>query len=173
MFQVNDIVVYGKHGVCKVTDVGTLSMSMVDKDELYYTLRPVYQKDAVIYAPIENNKTVMRSVISKQEAKKLINEIDDIETVRTGNEQEREAQYRVALRNCDCRELVKIIKTLYLKNKSRTKSGKKAMAVDERYFRLAENQLNEELAYVLGMNKEEVTDYIANCVSEKKVTIHT
>ena len=130
-------------------------------------ISPVYQRDAVIYAPVENNKTMMRSVISKQEAKKLIDEIEEIETVWTGNEQERETQYRTALRNCDLRELVKIIKTLYQKNKSRTDSGKKAMALDERYFNLAQNQLNEELAYALGMNKEDVSDYITRCVQEK------
>lgn len=168
MFQVDDIVVYGKHGVCRVTDVGTLSMSMVDSKEQYYTLRPVYQKDSVVYVPVEGRKMVMRRIITKKEAKCLIDEIEEIELVSATNEQEREMKYQVALRSCDCRELIRIVKTLYLKNMARAKNGKKAMALDDRYYHLAENQLNEELAYVLEMSRDEVSDYISDCITQKK-----
>ena len=113
MFQVNDLIVYGNHGVCKVENVGTLSISMADKQKQYYTLRPVYQHESVIYAPVDNNKTIMRFVLSKEEVEDLIQDIPNIESAWIGNEREREVQYRAALQTCDCRELVKIIKTLY------------------------------------------------------------
>ena len=35
MFNVNDMVVYGNQGVCEIVNIGTLSMSMVDKKKLY------------------------------------------------------------------------------------------------------------------------------------------
>lgn len=168
MFQKNDIVIYGSHGVCKVTAIGTLSMSMADKDKQYYTLRPVYQPTAVIYAPVDNNKTIMRPIISKEEARNLIADVPAIESVWITNEKEREFQYKAALHTCDCRELIKIIKTLYMRKKTRIQNGKKVTAVDEKYFRLAETQLYEELAYALDMKKEQVAPYITDCILQKE-----
>lgn len=168
MFQVNDLIVYGNHGVCKVENVGTLSISMADKQKQYYTLRPVYQHESVIYAPVDNNKTIMRFVLSKEEVEDLIQDIPNIESAWIGNEREREVQYRAALQTCDCRELVKIIKTLYHRKKSRIQDGKKVTVVDEKYFRQAEEQLYGELAFALEMPKDEVGAYIADSIEQKK-----
>lgn len=166
MFKVNDMVVYGNQGVCEIISIGTLSMSMVDKKKQYYTLRPVYHRDASVYVPVDNVTQVMRPVISKNEAEQLISRIPDIEHAWIINEQEREEQYKSALRTCDCEELVKIIKTLFKRRKSRIDKGKKATVVDERYFKQAENQLYEELAYALDMEKSEVGSYIAKSIKQ-------
>lgn len=166
MFQVNDTVIYGNHGVCKITDIGTLSISMIDKNKQYYTLQPVYQQTAVIYAPVENPKTLMRPVISKEDAEALIKEIPEIDSVWIASEKEREHQYKAALQTCDCRELVKIIKTLYMRKAARIQNGKKVTAVDEKYFRLAEARLYEELAYVLDMDKTQIAPYISDCAMQ-------
>lgn len=168
MFQADDVVVYGNNGICKVTDVGTISLSGVDKQRKYYTLRPVYQSETVYYVPVENQKTNMRLIITKDEAEQLIEDIAAMESAWIVNEKEREAQYKEALRSCDCRELIKIIKTLYQRKQSRIQDGKKVTTVDERYFHLAETQLYEELGYALGMAKEEVSAYITNHITQEK-----
>lgn len=161
MFQVNDIVIYGHHGVCEITKIGTLEMPMADKKKLYYTLRPVYHKDSFVYAPVENRKIIMRPVISRETAEKLIQHIPKIETVWIVNEKAREIQFKEALQTCDCEELVKIIKTLYQRKQQRLESGKKVTVVDEKYFRQAEEKLYEELAFVLDMEKNKVGQYIS------------
>lgn len=167
MFQVNDVVIYGHHGVCEITNVGTLKMPMADQEKLYYTLRPVYHKESSVYAPVENRKIVMRSVITKEEAENLIQNIPRIETVWIVNEKAREVQFKEAMQTCDCEELVKIIKTLYLRKQQRLGSGKKVTVVDEKYFRQAEDKLYEELAYALGMEKKQVGTYISQHMEEK------
>lgn len=161
MFQVNDVVIYGHHGVCEITNIGTLKMPMADKEKLYYTLRPIYHKDAAVYAPVENRRIVMRPVISKEAVEELIRHIPQIETVWIVNEKAREVQFKEAMQTCDCEELIKVIKTLYQRKKQRLESGKKVTVVDEKYFRQAEEKLYEELAYVLGMEKNKVSAYIA------------
>lgn len=161
MFQVNDRIVYGTHGVCEVTAVGTLSMSVADKHRKYYTLCPLYQRESMIYVPVDNCKIKMRSVLTREEAQKLIEEVPKLEAIGIINERERESQYKEALLSCDCRELVRVIKTLYQRKKTRVEDGKKIATVDERYFHQAEEQLYGELAYVLEIDKEEVEPYIA------------
>ena len=142
-------------------------MPMADQEKLYYTLRPVYHKESSVYAPVENRKIVMRSVITKEEAENLIQNIPRIETVWIVNEKAREVQFKEAMQTCDCEELVKIIKTLYLRKQQRLESGKKVTVVDEKYFRQAEDKLYEELAYALGMEKKQVGTYISQHMEEK------
>ena len=89
-------------------------------------------------------------------------EIPQLETIWIGNEKERESQYKEAVRSGDCRELVRIIKTIYLHKKERLDEGKKVAAVDERYFHQAEELLYEELAYALDMEVDQIGDYIAS-----------
>lgn len=160
MFAVDDYIVYGNHGVCKVEKIGTVSLAMIDKNKVYYTLRPVYKNDAVVYAPVENPKSVIRPVMTKEEADSLIDEIPDITSAWITNEKEREAQYKAALKTCDCRELIRMIKTLYDRKMSRIRDGKKVTVVDERYFRQAEEQLYGELAFALDMERSQMGDYL-------------
>lgn len=167
MFQVNDVVIYGHHGVCEITEIGTLKMPMADREKLYYTLRPVNRKDSAVYAPVENRKIIMRPVITKEAAKELIQQIPEIETVWIVNEKAREVQFKEALQTCDCKELVKVIKTLYHRKQQRLESGKKVTVVDEKYFRQAEEKLYEELAFVLEMEKSKVGQYISTHMGEK------
>lgn len=42
--------------------------------------------------------------------------------------------------------------------------GKKATTVDEKYFRMAEEKLYGELAFVLNIEKEDVQSYISECI---------
>lgn len=170
MFQVNDVVVYGNHGICRVMDIGRLSVSGADKHKQYYTLQPVYQRETVFYIPVDNTKIMLRLALSKSEAEGLVADIAQMESAWIVNEKERETQYKMALHSCDCRELIKVIKTLYERKQLRIQDGKKTTAVDEKYFHLAESQLYEELAFALGMEKDEVGRYIADYIS-KEVTI--
>lgn len=166
MFEVDDFIIYGNHGVCKVENIGTVSLRIVDKNKVYYTLRPIYKNEAVVYAPVENPKSVMRPVLSKKEADDLIREIPQLDSVWIPNEKEREVQYKAALKSCHCRELIRIIKTLYDRKMDRIRDGKKVTVVDERYFRQAEDQLYGELAFAMKMERGQMGDYLVERISK-------
>ena len=68
MYEVGDLIVYGRTGICEVTEITTLKMDGVPKDKLYYILRPVREKRGKVFTPVDNEKIVMRRVISKEEA---------------------------------------------------------------------------------------------------------
>ena len=111
MFQVDEMIVYGKHEVCKVVAKGKIEMPMIDKNKEYYTLLPCKEKASVVYAPVENNKTVMRYVLTPEEVNSLLKEVPALEEIWVGNERERERErereacYKEILGMCDCREL--------------------------------------------------------------------
>lgn len=161
MFQKGEYVVYGNSGVCEVVDIGTMSMAGAVKGRLYYTLLPVYSNGSRIYTPVDNEKIVMRNVLSKEEALEFVEKIPGIEPLGVSNEKEREELYNQKMKTCSHVEWTKIIKMLYLRRKSRMEGGKKLASVDERYLKMAEDNLYGELAIALDIKKDDVEDFIA------------
>ncbi len=165
MFKEGDYVVYGNTGVCRVESVGPLAIGNSDKD--YYTLQPVYEKKSRLYCVVDSNKVVIRPVMTKEEIDALMEEIASIDTLWVADEKKREEVYREAMRSCDCKEWVKIIKTLYLRKMDRISKGKRATSSDEKYLHLAEENLYGEMAFSLHMPKEEVEDFITGRIRKK------
>ena len=54
MYEVGDLIVYGRTGICEVTEITTLKMDGVPKDKLYYILRPVREKRGKVFTPVDN-----------------------------------------------------------------------------------------------------------------------
>lgn len=169
VFQINDYVVYGGRGVCKVNEIGGLDIGDIDKEKMFYTLEPVYSKGSVVYTPVHNSKVTMRKILSKDEAKKLIDEIPNIETILATDDKKSELVYKEAIRTLDCREWIKIIKTLYLRKQDRIAQGKKITNTDEKYLRMAEENLFGELAIPLEIEKDEVEDFIAARIEQLEI----
>ena len=162
MFQIGEFIFYGLQGVCKVVDIGNPGIDGVSKDRLYYTLEPLRNSGAKIFTPVDNAKTVIRPIISREEAMKLIDGMNEMEMFEIPDERKREFYYKNAIKKCDCTELVKIIKTTYLRRQNRNAAGKKAIADDEKYFKIAEDTLYGELAIALDMDPENVKNFILN-----------
>lgn len=160
MFEVGEYVVYGSKGVCQIEDISQVDIPGANKDRLYYVLCQLENGSGKIYVPTDNEKIVMRKVITKEEAKDLIRRMPEIEQMWVDNEKQRETMYKEAMRTCDYDKWVSVIKTLYFRKQERTAQGKKVTALDERYLKAAENELYSELAFVLEIPKTEMLDYI-------------
>lgn len=167
MFEAGSYIIYGTKGVCKVERVGNLNLPGSDSQRLYYTLSPVNDRNGTIYTPVENSRVLMREIISRKEALALIDEIPSIESLWIPNEKEREQLFQKALLTCDCREAVKIIKTLYQKKQKRLAAGKNATAMDQKYLQYAQEQLYGELAVALNMDKSQVENYIRDSIDSQ------
>lgn len=167
MFEVGEYIVYGVKGVCRIEDITHIDISGVDKNRLYYVLAPIGENNGKIYAPTDNQKVMMRKVISKEEANQLIEELPQIELLWVPDDRQREAKYKEALGTCDYRAWVSIVKTLYLRKQERVAQGKKITALDERYMRTAENELYSELSLTLGIPKTQMENYIKERLEPK------
>ncbi len=160
MFEVGKYIFYGSTGVCKIEDVTTLKLKDVPKDRLYYILHPYFEATGKIYAPVDNKKVVMRNIMTNKDAEKLIDSIPGIEELWIENDKLREEKYKTCIKSCECSELIKIIKTLYLRKQERMAQGKKVTAIDDKYLRIAEDNLYSEMSIALGVPREEMRDYI-------------
>ena len=82
------------------------------------------------------------------------------------DEKNREQTYKEAIRACSCEEWVRIIKTLYIRKKTRLAEGKKVTSSDAKYLHMAEENLYGELSVVMGIPKDEMGAYILSKVDE-------
>lgn len=168
MYQKGEFIIYGSKGVCEITDISTINISGIKKDRLYYILCPMNDRDGKVFTPVDSEKTVMRRILTSEEAKELIADIPDIENLWVSDERQREQNYRQAIGSCDCRELIKVIKTLWIRNQQRLSQGKKVTAMDKKYFKIAEDNLYAELALSLQIPQDQVRDYITEKVSAEE-----
>lgn len=168
MFETGDYVIYGHTGICQVMGTTTMDMDGIPKDRLYYVLRPDGETEGKIFTPVENPKVVIRKTMSREEAEELLDAIPGIETLDIDNDKLREEKYKECIKTCECKEMIRIIKTIYLRKKDRIPKGKKVTATDERYLKMAEESLYSELSMLLGVPKGKMESYITARIRGKK-----
>lgn len=158
MFKKSDYVVY-KRNVCIVKDIKEKHFNNKD----YYVLYPIDDDSLKIDVPVDSN--YLRNVISKEEANNLINQIKDVQII-TFQDKLSENEYIKLLNSGNLLDLVKIIKTTYLRNEERIKMGKKIGEKDDNYFNMAERILYNELSIALNINFDQVRQYIINKIEK-------
>lgn len=161
MYQIGDTVVCGSNGVCTIIEIGPLAnMGRAQKKKSYYTMRPYFDNAGRVYMPVDCEENAIRPALTKDEVEQLMNEMGNLDEIKISDEKKREAEYKSAINSADPRLLVRIIKTMYYRKQSRIENGKKSTAIDERYSRVAEQRLYEEMALALEIDREQVKDYI-------------
>jgi len=167
MFQIDDTVVYGVHGVCKIENI-TMKEFMGSKKE-YYVLKPISDSAATLYVPMHNEKLLekMRKILSEQEVYRLIETMPQKEILWFKNENERKEQYKRVIAKGDHSELIGMIKAIYLHKQKREAEGKHLYISDERFFKEAERILYDEFQYVLNIRREDLLPLIFSKIGEQ------
>ena len=168
MYQKGQYIVYGIRGVCEISDIIIMEPPDSRQRRLYYELHPYYQKGSRIVVPVDSGKTVIRPLVTREEAVRLIDEIPQIREMNVETDKQREARYKAALNTCDCRVWISMIKALYVRKQDRLRQGKNMTDLDQRYFRTAGENLHSELALALGVSREEMAECIRSRVKGEK-----
>lgn len=160
MFKVNDHCLYN-YNVCKVKEIVEI------KGTKYYVLVPVVDESLTVKAPITQESINIRPLLSKKEINDLIKKLPTIELI-TLRDQELVPEYKRLLNSGNREDLVKIIKTTYIRNKKRKDNGKKIGERDDIYFNLAEKSLYSEIGIVLNKTMDEVHDLVVKELGKSK-----
>lgn len=156
MYQINNYIIYGMTGVCKVIEVGTLKVSGADSKKLYYTLEPLCEKGSIIYTSVDNDKVAMRNIISKKEALKLVQNIPYMKTIQIPDDKRSEQIYKEALKKNECFELMELLKVLALREHDKSENNKRLSSIDKKYYDLIKDSLIWELSLALEMPCEKI-----------------
>ena len=88
-YKIGDFVLYGLNGTCKIVDIGPLDFGGPDK--IYYSMKPVSDARSTIYLPLTKEEEILRGVMSKDEAKQVVE----------GIKKSKPATYSPVRENCD------------------------------------------------------------------------
>jgi len=170
MFQINDVLIYGTQGVCKIVDIADKTISGAKKR--YYVLKPINDRSATIYAPTDNEIIMkkMRRLLSTEEINALIDSMPEDDTVWIANDSERKELYKRIIMSGAHLDLIKMIKAIYTHKQEREAAGKRLHISDLNFFKDAEQILYHEFQYVLNLsNKDDLMAYIINRISNKEL----
>lgn len=160
MFAAGDLVVYGGEGVCRVESVGTPDTSGYDKTKEYYTLAPLYRSGQVM-TPVDT-RVLMRPVMTAAEAAGFLAALPQLPPEAPEGPGQRAAKdhYHAVVTSYDCGRMAAMIKYACRRRRWAQQHNRKISQLDERYLRRAEDQLYGELAVALGIDRQEVCQYI-------------
>lgn len=161
--QIDEYVVYKTAGVCQV--LAKESQSPDGQTEiLYYKIKPLNDTNSTYYIPVASAEEKLRRLLSKEQVLELIDSMadstDDSESVWSDNRRERKEMYSQIMRGGDQHALVQMISTLYFRKQSSEASGKRFSSMDETAMKNAETLLMQEFGVVLGLEPDEVRQYI-------------
>lgn len=166
MFKIDDTVIYGMNGVCKIEDIAIKDFGESKKE--YYVLKPINNMVSTLYVPTHNEKALakLKRVLSEQEVYRLIEEMPKQECIWFEKNNERKEQYKQIIEKGDHKELIGMLKAIYLQKKKREAEGKRLHLSDDRYFKEAEKMLYDEFQYVLNIKREELIPFIFSKIAE-------
>ena len=162
MFKIDDYIMYGMTGVCKVIDI-TNERFINGEERKYYVLSGIHNNNnnTIIKIPLDNTKIPMRKIISKGDVTSLINDMSNMEALWIDDEKKRSNKFKTMLKSGKCEDLIKLIF-----NKRYSKSiSKKLNKADKEIIKEAERLLNEEFAVILNISPNEVNSYISSQIS--------
>ncbi len=160
MFEIGDYVINANNGICKIEDKVHLDLPMSDQKKLYYLIVPIREKNTKLYIPVDSDKQRIRRAMDEQQALRVIDEIPQIKAAWISNDKQREQKYKEAIFSCEPQQLIGILKCMHQRNQQRNAEGKKNTTIDDRYYKLAENNLYSELAFAMHKEKDEMRQII-------------
>lgn len=160
MFQVNDVVVYGAQGVCKIVAIDSKKIDGVTKQ--YFVLKPENNSGSTFYVPTWNEKALekMRKVMSIEAINSLIDSMPKLAPTWISNEKERKETYTKILASGDQLAIIPMLQALFLHKKALLSQGKRMHISDENFIKDAASLLYNEWQYVLNVDKSELIAYI-------------
>ena len=154
MYKINDYVVY-KREVCVVKDLKKIN------NQDYYTLENKEDTSLKISIPVSQETQLLRHLATFDEISNTLDHINDIPTLNI-NERNLEEQYKLLLQGTTIENLIKIIKTAYIRNEIRKNNHKHLSDTDTSYQELAEQFLFNEIAYAMNISYDAAKELVFN-----------
>lgn len=154
MYKINDYVIY-KREVCVVKDLKKIN------NQDYYTLENKEDTSLKVSIPVSQETQLLRHLATFDEISNTLDHINDIPTLNI-NERNLEEQYKLLLQGTTIENLIKIIKTAYIRNEIRKNNHKHLSDTDTSYQELAEQFLFNEIAYAMNISYDAAKELVFN-----------
>lgn len=167
MYEIGEKVLYGIHGICRVTDREERVVDRVKRQ--YLVLEPVDQAGAKFYVPIHNEAALakLRPLLTREALEELLHSDDVKQDAWIADENARKQSYRELINSGDRTALIRMVGSLHRHKQAQLEAGRKFHLCDENFLRDAEKLLSAEFATVLGIEPGQVGSYVISAMNEK------
>lgn len=155
MYQIGQLVVYGIHGVCRITQLENRKVS--GKVMRYLVLEPLLHESSQYLVPAENPVVLskLRPVLTQEHMQQLLTSSNIFEDAWIPDEGQRKHHYRDLIGSGDVSSMLRMLHSVYLHRREQLASGKKVHQCDDNFLRDAERQLCEEICIVMQLPMEQ------------------
>lgn len=166
MFKVGSRVSYSTTGICEITEIK--KMGAVGKEKEYYVLKPLYQKGATVYVPLDNPALTekIRPAADKKQIDDIILAAKEKPLHWIKDDFQRSEAFKEIIHSGDLLSIIRLVSCIYLQGEELSRTKHRLRAVDSVAFSNAESYLYNEFAHGLGIKPEEVISYIKNKMEE-------
>ena len=154
-------VIYRSSEICRIDSFEEKSFDGVTKRE-YCVLVPVDARSSKYYVPMDCAEEKLRNLLTKDEVLALIDGMKGDMPDWGENDPNRKDRVNQVLSSGDYRLIISLLHSLYLEKQKRIGIGKKLLAADEKAMRSAEQLIDREFSFVLGIPQNEISAFIAD-----------
>ncbi len=153
-----NIVVY-RSELCRIKNVGMYAPDGVNGRE-YCILTPLASEHSTYYVPMECAQDKLREPLTHDEVLEIIDKMRGAGGEFPADSTRRRAKQNEILSSGNYESVIKMAGAIYGEQERRRSVGKKLPAADERAMKAAQQMINSEFAYALGISPEEVGQFI-------------
>ena len=162
--EIGKYVVYRLSEICRIEGFETKCADGVNQRE-YCVLSPLNSRSARYYIPAEAAPDKLRELLTKDEILDLVHQMGASEKW-VSNPTMRKQQQNEIMSSGDFRRIAAMLRGIYLEKQRREAQGKRLNSTDERTMKAAEEMINGEFSFVLGIKPEEVPEFISREIQE-------
>ncbi len=166
-FEKDQMVVYGKMGVCRVVDRQMLVFGGAAKTE-YYILAPLRDPRSLVYVPCDNVALLgrLRPLLSREDIDSLLSRVPQEEIAWIEDRGDRASAYRGVMNGGDRKQIVRLVRCLLAKKNEKAAAGKKLSSADEVLLQECVRLVEEEFSLALDIPAASVGAYIEDKLGE-------
>lgn len=160
MFSINQKVLYGSQGVCKIQEIIRKNFGADERD--YYVLVGVYRTLSTVYVPLDSPVLCakMRTLPQKDELLDILNSPAENLIAWEENKYTRHEKFVQILEKGTDSEVIALVHLLQNKNKELLAIGKHLHINDERILQESQRLIKEEIACVFELPLEKADEFI-------------
>lgn len=159
IYTIGSYVVYGANEICRINE--KVMKCFDGKNEFeYFSLTPLNTLHSTYYVPVDGMEKKVRPLLTKDEIYAVIDAIPDTSDSWLSDKHERKNHFESVLKSDDFIQMIAMMKAICNERDKKVSNGKRSCVADERAFTTAEKIINQEFSFVLGIDEDEVADFI-------------
>ena len=160
MFKVNDYVFYSSGGICRIDAVCEEPFEGAPKGVCYYVLHTLAEPKQVIWNPVNNEKVLMRHVLTDAEADELLDLFPTLPPLEGDGAKALREQYIAAVKSGQPTEWGRVLITVRLRERAEAVRLTRVTDAEHGFFDNAKRLIAAELALAKHCTCEEALETI-------------